>query len=89
MPAPPDGVIKLHTRTELDLNKMNAALYRLNDNPEAQLIAEEAFTQAHKFCNEHLYIEGNDVASTKSEILAMVMNDMSDEITNLSIDKII
>jgi hypothetical protein len=66
--------------TELNLATFNDAVHRMVSDPHAQLIAEQAFEQAHRFCNDHLHLDGEDTALTKSDILATLMNDMSDEI---------
>lgn len=65
---------------EFDLNKMNEALYKLKDSPKAQRTAEAAFNQMHRFSNDHLHVQG--AAAQKSEVLSMLIDDMSAEILN-------
>ncbi|GIB17000.1 hypothetical protein VCSRO90_2869 [Vibrio cholerae] len=67
---------------EFDLNKMNEALYKLKDSPKAQCTAEAAFNQMHRFSNDHLHVQGASVAAQKSEVLSMLIDDMSAEILN-------
>jgi len=68
---------------ELDLNAMNEALYRLKNSDKARDVAEAAFAQAHKFSNEHLHVVGPHEMANKSEIVSMILNDMSDEILSI------
>lgn len=68
--------------TWFDLNKLNKALYKMNDCPEYQEIAESAFKQMHRFSNEHLHVKGVSATSKKSEILSTIIDDMSNEILN-------
>lgn len=76
--------------TEFNLAAFNDAISTLKNSPEAQSIAEQAFDQAHRFCNEHLHVADRYFASTatKSDILATLMNDMSSEILTLDKTKI-
>lgn len=67
---------------EFDLNKMNEALYKLKDSPKAQRTAEAAFNQMHRFSNDHLHIQSASVTAQKSEVLSLLIDDMSAEILN-------
>ncbi|MBF4374505.1 hypothetical protein ERJ76_26265 [Vibrio anguillarum] len=66
--------------SEFDLNKMNEALYRLKNSPKAQHTAEAAFDQMHRFSNDHLHVQGVSATAQKSEVLSMLIDDMSTEI---------
>lgn len=67
---------------EFDLNKMNEALYKLKRSSKAQHTAEEAFSQMHRFSNDHLHVQGVSATAQKSEVLSMLIDDMSTEILN-------
>lgn len=65
-----------------DLDQMNEALYKLKYSSKAQHTAEEAFNQMHRFSNGHLHVQGVSAATQKSEVLSMLIDDMSTEILN-------
>lgn len=68
--------------TGFDLEKMNKALYKLKDSHKAQRTAEAAFNQMHRFSNDHLHVQGVSATAQKSEVLSMLIDDMSTEILN-------
>jgi hypothetical protein len=65
-----------------DLNQMNEALYKLKHSSKAQHTADEAFNQMHRFSNDHLHVQGVGATAQKSEVLSMLIDDMSTEILN-------
>ncbi|EOX3117755.1 hypothetical protein ACPFMY_000594 [Vibrio cholerae] len=65
---------------EFDLDKMNEALYKLKNSSIARETAEAAFIQMHRFSNEHLHVQDASGTVQKSEVLSMLIDDMSAEI---------